>query len=380
MYDILSYAFMIAFEQRTSAYARALEARISPGAVVLDIGCGPGILSFIACRAGAARVYAVETDDVIQLARDSAADNGFADRIEFIQGLTTEIDLPEKVDVIVTDIHGILPLERKSVVSILDARDRFLKPGGWIIPSSETIWTALTCCPEFYGSLVDAWNTKYELNFVKASERCINSFHGARLTAQDLIVPAQRWTTLDYAQLHDLNVSAKSSWVIADNAIAHGFSTWYDCETADGVSFSNSPATVGPHVYRHAFFPWPQAVELRKDDRVEVTLRADYVDTDYIWSWNTRITGAAEQEKARFSQSTFKAAAVSLERLRKRGNSFVPTPSEDCLIDRRVLEMIERRQSLDEIAEVLMKEFPTRMPDHNAALSRAADLSEKYSR
>ena len=380
MYDILSYAFMIAFEQRTSAYARALEARISPGAVVLDIGCGPGILSFVSCRAGAAKVYAVEPDDIIQLARDSAADNGFSDRIKFIQALSTEIDLPEKVDVIVADVHGILPLERKSVVSICDARDRFLKPGGWIIPKSETIWTALSSCPEFYGSLVDGWNTKYELNFAKAREQCTNSFRGARLKAEDMIVPAQRWTTLDYAQLHDLNVSATLSWVIASDAIAHGLSAWYDCETAEGVSFSNSPAVVAPHVYRHAFFPWPQAVELRKDDRVEVALRANYVDTDYIWSWSTRITSASGQEKVRFSQSTFKAAAVSLERLRKRGNSFVPSANEDCLIDRRVLEMIERRQSLEEIAQVLMKEFPARFAGHNKALSRAADLSEKYSR
>ena len=110
MYDIAAYAGMIAFKERTSAYARALEINLEPGAVVLDIGCGPGILSFLACRAGAAKVYAVEPDDIVQLARETAADNGFSDRIEFIQALSTEVDLPQRVDGIVTDIHGVLRL------------------------------------------------------------------------------------------------------------------------------------------------------------------------------------------------------------------------------------------------------------------------------
>src|SRR5437899_507972 len=85
MYDVATYGGMIADRGRTSAYDRALRAKVRPGAVVLDIGAGPGIMAFLACRAGAARVYAVEPDDVIYLARQLAADNGFSSRIEFIQ-------------------------------------------------------------------------------------------------------------------------------------------------------------------------------------------------------------------------------------------------------------------------------------------------------
>src|SRR5271165_3586372 len=106
MYELVTYGKMVADKGRTSSYDRALRANIRPGAVVLDIGAGPGILAFLACRAGAATVYAVEPDDVIQLAKEIAADNGFSNRIQFIQAMTTEIDLPEKVDGIVADIRG----------------------------------------------------------------------------------------------------------------------------------------------------------------------------------------------------------------------------------------------------------------------------------
>src|SRR5687768_12813489 len=110
MYSISSYGKMIADSIRTQAYASAIGRAIKPDSVVLDIGTGIGIFAMLACQFGARRVYAIEPDDAIQVARETAAANGFADRIEFIQGLSTRIALPERVDVIVSDLRGVLPL------------------------------------------------------------------------------------------------------------------------------------------------------------------------------------------------------------------------------------------------------------------------------
>jgi protein arginine N-methyltransferase 1 len=380
MYDIVEYAGMIAFEERTSAYARAVEANIVPRATVLDIGCGPGILSLLACRAGASKVYAVEPNDIIQLARETAADNGLLNRIEFIQALSTEIELPERVDGIVADIHGVLPLHGKSIISILDARDRLLKHDGWIIPRRETIWAALSSCPVLHSSLIDGWNKQYDFDFARARLQATNGLRAARLKADDLVVQPQPWAVLDYKQLHGCNVNGKMFWVMDRNVTAHGICAWYDCETAEGAGFSNSPAANGPFVYRHAFFPWPEALELEVGDQVEISLRADFVDPDYVWAWNTRVTNDSGQERARYRQSTFIGAPLSPERLRKRAASFVPRPNDDSRVDCQVLELMRRNISLGEIAKVLLAGFPERFKNWNAALARAADLSEKYSR
>mgnify|MGYP001184895145 CR=1 FL=1 len=73
---------MIADRVRMDAYVRALRQAVVPGSVVIDIGTGTGIFAMLACQFGARRVYAIEPDDAIQVAREIAAANGFADRID----------------------------------------------------------------------------------------------------------------------------------------------------------------------------------------------------------------------------------------------------------------------------------------------------------
>src|SRR5881397_1050838 len=99
MYSIIGYGAMVADRVRTDAYCEALRQAVKPGAVVLDIGTGTGIFAFLASYFGARKVYAIEPSDAIQLAREIAAANCCQERIEFIQALSTKVDLPERADV-----------------------------------------------------------------------------------------------------------------------------------------------------------------------------------------------------------------------------------------------------------------------------------------
>src|SRR5512134_1995909 len=82
---------------RLDHYAAAIAARVRPGDTVVDLGAGTGILSFLACRAGARRVYAIEAGESLEFARLLAARNGCSDRIEFINKPSTHVVLPERV-------------------------------------------------------------------------------------------------------------------------------------------------------------------------------------------------------------------------------------------------------------------------------------------
>jgi len=380
MYNLIEYAAMLADTGRTTAYARALHARVAPGSVVLDIGTGPGIMALLACRAGAARVYAVEPGDVIEIAREVAAANGFADRIRFVQAMTTEIDLPERVDGIVSEIHGVLPLFEKSLMSVVDARQRFLKPGGWIIPARETLWAGLAASATASTLWGEAWNSEFGLDFSAARAKAANQWRPLRLKPADLLVEPRCWATLDYDRMPGLNVSGQASWSIGQRAVGHGISVWFDTETAPGHGFSNSPASE-EHIFARAFFPWPEAATLAAGDDVHVALRADFDGSDYVWSWETRILDVPTgRVKAHYCQSSFLAQSFGRNRLRKRAHTFVPEIGEDARIDRQILELMAGALPLGEIATKILEDFPSHVKTWEDALTRVGDLSDKYSK
>lgn len=135
VYDDFSYDYMIADEIRTEAYRTALRA-LAPGKVVLDIGTGQdAIWAVTAANAGATRVYAIEViPDTAEKARQSVEAAGLTDKITILEGLSTRITLPERVDVLVSEIIGAIGGSEGAESVLDDARRRFLKPGGASIP------------------------------------------------------------------------------------------------------------------------------------------------------------------------------------------------------------------------------------------------------
>ena len=85
---------------RLNTFRRAIQESVNPGDVVVDLGSGTGILGLLACQAGAKRVYSIEESSLIELAREICRANGFEDRVHFVKGLSTRINLPEPADVI----------------------------------------------------------------------------------------------------------------------------------------------------------------------------------------------------------------------------------------------------------------------------------------
>ena len=132
---------MLADYVRTGTYQRAM-INIKTnfeGKIVLDVGTGSGILSFFALQAGAARVYAVDASDSVIVAEKLAKANGYSDRMTIIKGKIEQIELPEKVDIIISEPIGFLLVHERMLESYVTARQRFLKPNGLMMPSTGSI-------------------------------------------------------------------------------------------------------------------------------------------------------------------------------------------------------------------------------------------------
>ena len=275
MYSIGNYGEMIADRVRMDSFAYALKAAVRPDSVVLDIGTGAGIHALLACKFGARKVYAVEPNDAIHLAKELAQVNGFVDRIEFFQDVSTRISLPERADVIVSDLRGVLPLYGEHITSIIDARQRHLAPGGILIPKRDTIWLSVVEAPAVYKELTTPWNTPYGLSMKKARQIALNDWiveDPNDFNQNDLLIEPQVWTVLDYTSIESPDISStKIRQKAIRNGTAHGLLLWFDGEMADGITQFNGPlAKKVAEVYGCAFFPLLDAVMINKDDTITV--------------------------------------------------------------------------------------------------------------
>ena len=381
-YDIHGHGAMVADLGRTNAYAQALGARLTPDSVVLDIGAGAGILTLLACQAGARKVYAVESDGIIEVARESVARSGYSDRVELIQAFSTAIDLPEKVDVIVSEVHGVLPFHGDGLTSLIDARNRFLRPGGFMIPMRETVSVAVVALPDAYEWIVGPWENSFGFDCAGARRRSLCTWMRLRCAPEQLLVEPKVWSVLDYQDLQSPSARGQASWTIAHACKAHGVCAWFDCETAPGCGFSNSPLSGERHVFANGFFSWSEPCQLEAGDQVDIEVRVDMVQSDLTFSWNTVVRGSGSPGpiKARFRQSELQGTPISADWLRKSDASFVPSPNREADIDKLMLELLFEGLSLEEISQRVSEQFPDRFPTWRDALVRAGDMSRRYSR
>ena len=384
MYSIAEYGAMIADSIRMDAFARGLRAAVKPGAVVVDIGTGTGIFALLACRFGAKRVYAIEPDDAIHVAREIAKANGLADRIEFIQAQSTAVTLPEKADVIVSDIGGIVPWFQHHIPSIVDARRRFLAPHGALIPQADTVWAAVVDAPELYARQTGPWRSNaYELNMEAAHHMVANTINKARISREQALTSTVRWATLDYSVAENENVRAQVTWRVDRPGTGHGFVAGFDRIVFDDIRLSNAPdapESIRPQgIYGTLYFPWLDPVALSTGDRVTVDLEATLVGADYIWKWRTCVREhGTDLEKASLLQSTFFGAPLAPAQLRKRAADYRPQLTEEGRIARFILEAMTGGAPLAEIARTLSAEFGGRFQDPRDALAVVGDLSQRY--
>jgi hypothetical protein len=178
--DPAEHARMLSDVRRTDAYLAAIRSAVRPGDIVIDIGTGSGILAVAAAKAGADRVYAIEASDIAAVARRVFEDNGVADRVTLVEGWSSDVELPERANVLVTETLGVEPFEEDILGTVLDARRRLLVPGARLIPGSLRLAVQPLSIPDpqRWASRIDeedvkAWRKRFgmDLQALRAARR-----------------------------------------------------------------------------------------------------------------------------------------------------------------------------------------------------------------
>ncbi|NJL00071.1 MAG: methyltransferase domain-containing protein [Spirulinaceae cyanobacterium SM2_1_0] len=317
VYSLSHYGNMISDAGRVEPYVQALRAALQPGAIALDLGCGIGFFAVLAAQLGASHVYAIEPDPAITVAQAIARDNGVSDRLTFLPAHASDIELPQRADVIISDLRGTLPLFQQHIPALIDARQRLLAPGGILIPQRDRLWASLIHAPKLYADCDQPWlGQPHGLDLSAARVYAVNRWRKCTFSTTQCLVAAQCWAVLDYATITSPHVRAELDWQLEQPGTAHGLGLWFDAELLNGIGFSNAPGQ-SERVYGKAFFPWLEPVALQAGDRVQVTLQANLVQDQYIWRWRSRVN-RQEQAIADFQQSSFFAQPRSLAQFAAR--------------------------------------------------------------
>jgi protein arginine N-methyltransferase 1 len=380
MYSMREFGTMIGDSARFSAYGNAIARSVRPENVVVEIGCGPGVFAMLACRAGARRVYAIDTEDIVSIARQIATANGFAERIQFFQSDSRKLELPERADVIVSDIRGVVPLFDGAVASLADAKERFLAPGGAMIPRRDVLMAAIVQAKRFYSELTSPWRACVEGVELSAPLRMVlNTTHSSRFEADQLVSAPEKFCTLDYLGNPSSNASAKLVFRANRNEEAHGICVWFETELFENIGFSSGPGSP-IRIYGHLFLPWLEPLAVKEGQEISVTLSADRVGKDYVWRWETESSPLDEGPRIHFRQSTFEGENVSTGTLRRHATGHVPELTEEGQAERFFLQEMNGSATLEEIALKATARFPKLYPHGEDAFQRAAELAQKFSR
>ena len=265
---------------RNDVFQRAISQTVKPGQVVMDMGAGSGILSVFAARAGARKVYAIERTTIAVFAREVLFANGVEDRVEIIQSDIETALLPEKVDVIVSEWMGGFGVDENMLAPVLIARDRWLKPGGRMLPERVTAWAAPAWDPHYHRD-ANYWRSNpcdVDLSAVlnhTSHEILLGQYH---ITPDNLLAEAQPlWSTdVASAALEHSQRAFHSSLVFQSRVEGrmNGIAAWFDAEFGNGIELDTSPSSPNTH-WGRTIFPLNGPVSVKPGMRIEVKITCE---------------------------------------------------------------------------------------------------------
>ncbi|MBU0634319.1 MAG: 50S ribosomal protein L11 methyltransferase [Candidatus Omnitrophica bacterium] len=305
---ILLHKKFIKDKIRCQAYQKAIREVIKQGDVVIDIGAGSGLLSYFALRAGARKVYAIEQNgSLIDAARKIAKANGLDKKITFIKGNSAKVTLPEKADVVICEIIGFLLLEENIIKYLHDARARFLKRTGILMPSHGEIIIAPIEAPKFYRQRVDFWRgKKYGIDFSEIRNHAVNCYYPIKIKPADLLASPAAVCSADFYKIksaRQLYPQGVFEFDIARDGMLYGLGAWFCVKLSRSISLSNLPGSV-LH-WKQRFFPIQNPAPLKKGDRIRGKIIGSYLPGTMVWSWSIEVQRKKKRDSHDKSERTY---------------------------------------------------------------------------
>lgn len=363
----------LADQARLDAYGAALRELVTPGDVVLDLASGTGILGLLACRAGAARVHAVEAEPIVTLARAIACANGYADRIDVQRCHSSDARLPERADLAVSDQIGRFGFEAGLIPLFADARARLLRTGGRLIPSHlDLIIAPVEHAAQF--DHVSFWAGRPAgFDFAEAEAVAANTGYAASFTPEHLLAAPVTGCRLDLAATSATVLRIDVAFTAVRAGWLDGIGGWFSARLSPSVTISNSPLDPRRIRRQQVYFPIGRRVEVEPADRIAV--RMEILHEEVVVAWTVEVTSAAGSTQ-RYAHSTLRGMLLDPEDLRRTDPAYRPVLTARGVARRSVLALCDGSRSVAQIeAEIFARHGALFQSPSEAAVFVAQILS-----
>lgn len=253
---------MLKDEVRTMSYKNAIcqNPHLFKDKVVLDVGCGTGILCMFAAKAGAKLVIGVDMSGIIDQAKCIVKDNNLDDKIVLLKGKMEEVQLPvDKVDIIISEWMGYCLLYESMLNTVLVARDRYLAPGGLIFPDKATMYLNAIEDGEYKDQKIEFWDNVYGFNYSHMKKIALREPLVDTVTQEAIVTNncAIRDIDLYTVKVEDLEFEVPFELTMQRNDFVHALVCYFDIDFAAchrPVHFSTGPEAKYTHWKQTIFY------------------------------------------------------------------------------------------------------------------------------
>jgi Methyltransferase small domain len=337
---------------RLDLFSEAISKIVKEGDVVTDIGCGTGVLGAICLEAGASQSYEVDNSDAIELARETFGRLGFSSRASFHWTSSYNFSPKNLADVCICDHIGYFGFDYDLISVLADARHRYLKPGGRIMPQRLELLLAAVESEEGHKQ-ANAWRkTEIPERFRWLRALAIHCKFPLDLQAENVVTPAQSLAILDLRIDQPEFFSWSVSLRATREATIHGIAGWFNCELADDVWMTNSPLSEKSIKRSQAFLPIDRAVRVQENEPIEVTLMVR--PNEELIAWTVRFP----LQDLVFKHSTWQGELLGADRLQRSLPSHVPKLTETARAKQIILGYCDGKRTLEEIRALLRNKHP----------------------
>jgi SAM-dependent methyltransferase len=283
--DVDTHKDMLRDVVRTSSYADAIRAVVKPGDRVLDFGSGTGVLAIFAARSGAT-VDAIERTRMVEHAREIARRSGYP-TIRFHHGDHTSFETDVKFDAIVSEWMGHAVFYESMLEPLILLRERWLKPGGVMLPARLSIGCSLVTDETLYEDLSFLERSPYGIDFGPIADLPLRQAHLACLREDQVASLTCELAVLDMATIQASPSKLVGTLPIEKPAIAYGLALWFEAELAPGVPLGTGPHHPPTH-WRQLFLPFPRPRDVSPSLPLSITVRPPRnVETgEQTWAWS----------------------------------------------------------------------------------------------